>query len=109
MSIEVLPPEIVERILLSSRLTPRDIVNFSKTCKRFFESSDSDEVWREIFSRQLKDVYVNLNLCTNISWKCEYVRYVKTILRSKSCLSCPPQITDFRYRTVCDRYGFRDR
>ena len=80
MSLEVLPPELLEKILLSHGITSRDVLHFSLTCKRLHDVSESGEIWRELFSRELRDLYVNIQAKnkTSIDWKKEYEKYVLT-------------------------------
>ena len=88
MSIQILPPEVLERILLSANLTHKDIINFSLTCKRFQMCSDSNEIWRELYSKEIFDA-LNLNDTEEeIDWKQQFILYTQTSKILKITQSC---------------------
>jgi len=83
MSIEQLPPEILEKIF--SSIDIQDVFNISLTCQRFREISSSSEIWCFLFQRNLDDLYDKVISVKShpIDWKYEYEYYCLTCKKVK--------------------------
>lgn len=52
-SINNLSMEVIEQILDSKELSIRDVMNFKKTCKRFYQTEMGNKFWKRKFAQRL--------------------------------------------------------